>query len=239
MVEKVPDAGWIENATGKVLRHHVNGLGVLDPAFGFGSFLYHTARTILGHPSIAGLTPVVLVDVVAQLNRRHGHPSRRRRSSRVNVQRALPAKPSGGAPAFRVPWRGAQKSTGLWRIQRALEGLDTALGLQAGGIQAQHLDIASFFVLRTRALYAAGPEIPGFVVGKRSAIRYGKWVSFRHKHSVLDQSVDLEDLSSFQGGDATRCCLLLEHRQIPGSTGRKLLARQCWRWCKKEGCYAG
>ena len=37
--------------------------------------------------------------------------------------------------------------------KRAMEDLGKQLGLQAGGKQAPHLDIAAFFVLRARFLY--------------------------------------------------------------------------------------
>ena len=49
---------------------------------------------------------------------------------------------------------------------------------------------------------------------KKSSLK-GHWRAFREEHrSTLKQSVDLEDLQPFGGGDARRCCLLLEHRAL-------------------------
>ena len=104
--------------------------------------------------------------------------------------------------------------------KRAMEGLGARLGLQAGGKQSPHLDIATFFVLRTRELYLNAPgSDPAAWLVKRSALRAGHWELFRKKHkSTLGQSVDLEQIQPFGGGDARKCCLLLEHLRLAERT---------------------
>ena len=100
--------------------------------------------------------------------------------------------------------------------KRAMERLGQRLGLQAGGKQSPHLDIATFFVLRARELYLNSPESdPAIWLVKKSALSAGNWKLFRKKHrTTLSQSVDLERLQPFGGGDARRCCLLMEHLRL-------------------------
>ena len=100
--------------------------------------------------------------------------------------------------------------------KRTMERLAKNMGLQAGGKQAPNLDIATFFVLRSRELYLNAPETdPAVWLVKKSALRAGHWKRFREKHGkTLAQTVDLESLQPFGGGDARRCCLLLEHRGL-------------------------
>ena len=108
--------------------------------------------------------------------------------------------------------------------KRVMEGFGERMRLQAGGKQAPNLDIASFFVLRARELYASNPgRDPGIWLVKKSALRSGQWAPFRERHSkTLAQSVDLQNLNPFNGGDATRCCLLMEHRPVGGYEGPRL-----------------
>lgn len=100
--------------------------------------------------------------------------------------------------------------------KRAMEKLAERMGLQAGGKQAPNLDIATFFVLRARELYLNTPESdPAAWLVKKSALRAGHWKRFREKHEkTLAQSLDLESLQPFGGGDARRCCLLMEHLRL-------------------------
>ena len=100
--------------------------------------------------------------------------------------------------------------------KRAMEQMGRELKLQEGGKQAPNLDIASFFVLKARDLYMESPESdPAVWLVKRSAIASGQWSMFRDRHArTLAQSVDLDDLQPFGGGDATRSCLLFEHRSM-------------------------
>ncbi len=94
-----------------------------------------------------------------------------------------------------------------------MEQYGRSLGVFVGGVQAPHNDIASYFILAARRLYMANPETdPASWLVKKSAISSGQWGLFREKHkNTLRQSVDLEQLQPFGGGDATRSCLLMEH----------------------------
>ena len=100
--------------------------------------------------------------------------------------------------------------------KRAMEVLGKLLSLQEGGKQSPHLDIAAFFVLHARELYLADPQRdPAVWLVKKSALSAGHWKLFRKQHKgTLTQSVDLERLQPFGGGDARRCCLLMEHREV-------------------------
>lgn len=100
--------------------------------------------------------------------------------------------------------------------KRSMERLAERMGLQAGGKQAPNLDIATFFVLRARELYLKTPRSdPALWLVKKSALRAGHWKRFREQHGkTLAQSVDLESLQPFGGGDARRCCLLMEHLRL-------------------------
>ena len=346
MVNEVLDVEWIESAAEAALAGDTRGVGVLDPACGSGTFLYHAALRILASPSVNGLRPVVQANVVTSLvNGMDIHPVAVE-IARVNVERALPSEPTDGASAYRVflgdslqaETRGEllfghtkdamrltspngnqalipmdlvqspsfaenmrrmvnaaaareplpagiasrenravleschrdlteiikAEGNSVWtwyavnlagpylladrkidRIvanppwvrlsdiqvehrKRAMEEFGESLGLQAGGRLAPHLDIASYFVLQTRKLYAADPtRNPGSWLVKKSAIRSGQWALFRDLHrDTLAQSVDLEALNPFNGGDATRCCVLMEHRPIRGTAKPRMVARR-------------
>ncbi len=344
IVSEALDGRWLKTAIQKAedaVRNGtpLRGTGVLDPACGSGTFLYHAARRLLDAAAMEGLQPTQKADVVAALL--HGidvHPVAVE-IARANLMRVLPAEPSAGESALRVhlgdslligedreslfghvegsmrlltprdqeilipvefvrqdgfadsmrrivgaaiagrevppavlsqveesrrealkrcrddlaavigeegnsvwtwyainiaaphllserkvdrivanpPW---VKLAGIQEVERkrAMEGLGGRLGLQAGGKQSPHLDIAAFFVLRARELYLNDPaRDPAIWLVKKSAIAAGHWGPFREKHEgVLAQSVDLEGLQPFGGGDARRCCLLMEHRRLRG-----------------------
>ena len=103
--------------------------------------------------------------------------------------------------------------------KRAMEKLGAELKVSEGGKQAPHTDIAAYFIRRTRELYLREPgKNPGVWLVKKSSLKAGHWQAFREEHrSTLAQSVDLEDLQPFGGGDARRCCLLLEHHTMAGA----------------------
>ena len=346
MVEELLDDEWIESATKAVLAGNTNGVGVLDPACGSGTFLYHAAHRILSSPSVRELQPVKQADIVTRLvNGLDIHPVAVE-MARVNIERTLPSEPADGASAFRVylgdslqaAARGEllfgdttdamllatpngrqalipmdlvlspsfaesmrrivnaaagenplppdmanndnqnameschkalteivrEEGNSVWtwyavnlagphllakrkvnRIvanppwvrladiqvrdrKRTMEEFGRELGLWAGGTQAPHLDIASYFVLRTRQLYTAAPvRDPAAWLVKKSAIQSGQWAPFRAIHGeTLAQSVDLEELNPFNGGDATRCCLLMEHRPMRGTSCSRMKARR-------------
>ena len=109
--------------------------------------------------------------------------------------------------------------------KRAMEQFGKRLGIYQGGRQAPHTDIAAFFIQRTRGLYLQDPtENPAIWLVKKSSLRAGQWAKFRKLHSdTLAQSIDLEELQPFGGGDATRCCLLLERRPMADTASAKQL----------------
>ena len=85
-----------------------------------------------------------------------------------------------------------------------------------GGKQAPHFDIASLFIKRTREQYLAKPgsDPAGWLV-KKAALKAGSWNKFRDWHKdVVTQTLDLEPLQPFGGGDARRSCVLLEKRRF-------------------------
>lgn len=99
--------------------------------------------------------------------------------------------------------------------KRVLEHFaDQTLGLWTGGRNAPHFDIAQLFVKRCRDLYLAAPKRnPAAWIVKRSALSSGGWERFRDWHNpILAQSLDLQAVQPFGGGDARRCCVLFEQR---------------------------
>ncbi len=98
--------------------------------------------------------------------------------------------------------------------KQEMEVLGGKLGVHVGGKQAPHTDIAAYFILRTRDFYLKSPESdPAAWVVKKSALRGGNWAAFREAHKDdLAQSLDLEKLQPFGGGDARRTCVLFERR---------------------------
>ena len=115
--------------------------------------------------------------------------------------------------------------------KRALEQFaDRDLDLWTGGRNAPHFDIAQLFIKRARQLYLADPDHdPAAWIVKKSALRAGSWAKFREWHEpILAQSLDLEAVQPFGGGDARRCCVLFERRPsvslAPGSCARAIRA---------------
>lgn len=349
MVSEVLDDQWIKDAVSAAAnafkmpqQYSINGIGVLDPACGSGTFLIHAARRILQSDAIKSQDRATRSNIVAMLiNGIDVHPVAVE-IARANLMRLLPALPVGGSAAIRIHMGDslmikATKDTlfdwseGLMRIltpqgreiifpisfvrqdtfannlrlliqsaigdagndneipsdvllqlestedqdvlkrgheilketiqaegnsvwtwyivnivaphlladrkvnriltnppwvkladiqevrrKRTLEKFGVELNLQAGGVQAPHLDIASFFVLRCRELYLAEPDQdPAIWLVKKSALNAGNWEFFRIEHQgILAQTLDLEYLQPFGGGDARRCCLLMDHRPL-------------------------
>ena len=106
------------------------------------------------------------------------------------------------------------------RLRRAL-----ILTLWTGGKQAPHFDIAQLFVKRCRALYLADQkENPAAWLVKKAALKSGNWEKFRKWHSsVLEQTLDLEKVQPFGGGDARRSCVLFDRTSIDGHEGKDLV----------------
>ncbi|MDE0611749.1 MAG: N-6 DNA methylase [Gammaproteobacteria bacterium] len=100
--------------------------------------------------------------------------------------------------------------------KRAIEKFAASLNINlwAGGKYAPHFDIAQLFIKRTRQLYLADPQSdPAAWLVKKAALKSGNWEKFRQWHStVCKQTIDLEALKPFGGGDARRCCALFDAR---------------------------
>ena len=84
-----------------------------------------------------------------------------------------------------------------------------------GGKQAPHFDIAQLFIKRSRQLYLNDQNNdPAVWIVKRTVFRGGNWESFRNWHErYLAQSIDMEKVQVFGGGDARRCCVLFDIRK--------------------------
>ncbi len=107
MVGDVLDAAWCEQAVTDAMaairgRKELAGIGVLDPACGSGTFLYHAVQRILGSDLARSLHPGQRADVACRLV--HGldiHPVAAE-FSRATVLRALPTPPPTGRLAVNV-----------------------------------------------------------------------------------------------------------------------------------------
>ncbi|MCY4355967.1 MAG: hypothetical protein OXD01_00405 [Gammaproteobacteria bacterium] len=107
MVNEVLDEEWCNNSVFAALselrgRQQADGIGVLDPTCGSGTFLYHCARKILMCEAAKDLQSSQKSDVVCRLV--HGidiHPVAVE-FSRATLLRALPSKPSGGTAALSI-----------------------------------------------------------------------------------------------------------------------------------------
>ena len=106
LAERIIDDEWIERAIGKYLfgGEPVRGMGILDPACGSGTFLFHAARRILNSEPLrrANVTEAQKSDFVARMvNGIDIHPIAAE-ISRATLLRALPAPPTGGVNALPV-----------------------------------------------------------------------------------------------------------------------------------------
>ena len=107
MVGEVLDEEWCNQAVTTALtelrgRGRTDGIGVLDPTCGSGTFLFHCAKRILASGSAGGLQPGQQADVVCRLV--HGidiHPVAVE-FSRATLLRALPATPSAANMALAI-----------------------------------------------------------------------------------------------------------------------------------------
>ena len=106
LAERIIDDAWIEQAMAQYLvgNQPVQGVGILDPACGSGTFLFHAARRILNSAPLrsANVTETQKTDFVAKMvNGIDIHPIAAE-ISRATLLRALPAEPSGGINALQV-----------------------------------------------------------------------------------------------------------------------------------------
>lgn len=101
--------------------------------------------------------------------------------------------------------------------RRDLEDFATKQELWVGGTQAPHFDIAQLFIKRCRNLYMndVKKDKAGWLV-KRSAMTGGNWSKLQEWHRnerILEQTLNLEEIKPFGGGDAQKCCVLFEHHR--------------------------
>ena len=102
------------------------------------------------------------------------------------------------------------------RKEALIDFADYQLKIWSGGKNAPHFDIAQLFVKRCRELYLKDPDYdPAAWLVKLAARTSGGWKKFREDHrSKLIQVIDLTDAKPFGGGDARRCCILFECREV-------------------------
>ncbi len=107
LVEQVLDDAWCRSAVRSALaaensRAELDGVGVLDPACGSGTFLYFAAQRLLRSPLLADHSAPRKAAVVARLvNGIDVHPVAAE-ISRATLLRALPAEPPDGKSSIRI-----------------------------------------------------------------------------------------------------------------------------------------
>ena len=255
MVEELLDEAWRDQAALDALNALQAGAslarrGVLDPACGSGTLLYHAARRILDAPALRDARSARQADVAASLV--HGidvHPAAVE-IARASLLRALPAEPGDGARALRIhegdallgceriaqskvdrivanpPWVKMTDFKAATR-RREMEELAIALGLRTRGARAPRLDIAQLFLHRCRERYLNAPDRdPAGWLVKASALAELQGRKFREwQQGVLAQSIDLAALQPFGAGRAKRFCLLLELRVSSRGASAALTAK--------------
>ena len=104
--------------------------------------------------------------------------------------------------------------------KQTLESFSKRIGLWDGGKQAPHHDIAQLFVKRCREQYLADPATnPAAWLVKKAVLTGGHWAKFREWYKEIGvQTLDLEKIRPFGGGDARRCCALFDKRACTNLT---------------------
>ena len=100
------------------------------------------------------------------------------------------------------------------------------MDLWTGSRDAPHFDIAQLFIKRARQLYLAAPDSdPAAWIVKKAALRSGGWRKFREWYKCVNaQTLDLQHVQPFGGGDARRCCVLFDRRPSRLESGTVLEA---------------
>ena len=106
LADRIIDDAWLERAVARYLRRDdtPTGVGILDPACGSGTFLYHAALRILNSAALkqTNATPTEQADFIARMvNGIDIHPIAAE-ISRATLMRALPAEPTGGSEALQI-----------------------------------------------------------------------------------------------------------------------------------------
>ena len=106
LADRIIDDAWLERAVQRYLRSGdaPAGVGILDPACGSGTFLYHAALRILNSAALkqTDATPTEQADFIARMvNGIDIHPIAAE-ISRATLMRALPAEPAAGSEALQI-----------------------------------------------------------------------------------------------------------------------------------------
>ena len=102
LVEEVLDEAWIKTSIDLAYDERANGIGVLDPACGSGTFLYHAALRLAYSEHLRPYQYVTRADIICRLlNGIDIHPVAVE-IAKVNIERALPASPKNGRSALQV-----------------------------------------------------------------------------------------------------------------------------------------
>lgn len=102
MVVDVLDDEWMERSIDQVYDERKDGVGVLDPACGSGTFLYHAAWRLASSEYLRDYQYGKRSDIICRLlNGIDIHPVAVE-ISKVNIERALPASPTEGTSALQV-----------------------------------------------------------------------------------------------------------------------------------------
>ncbi len=102
LVERLLDDDWLSESVAHALNADPMGVGVLDPACGSGTFLYHAARRIVRYMREQGYQDGKIAEVASRLV--YGidiHPVAVE-FSRANILRALPVDPPNGLNSINV-----------------------------------------------------------------------------------------------------------------------------------------
>ena len=106
LAERIIDDDWLENAVKRYLHsaETPTGSGILDPACGSGTFLYHAALRLRDSAALqnSGASPEQQADFIARMvNGIDIHPIAAE-ISRATLMRALPAAPAAGSEALQI-----------------------------------------------------------------------------------------------------------------------------------------
>ena len=103
VVEQVIDKAWIQQAVAHFTDNdETKNVGILDPACGSGTFLFHAARRILNSPALQNLNPTKQANFITRLiNGIDIHPVAVE-ISKATLLRALPAIPDDGVNSLKV-----------------------------------------------------------------------------------------------------------------------------------------
>lgn len=102
IVERVCDEQWLESATAMAASEEGEGIGVLDPTCGSGTFLYHAARRIVDHLDDQGWTDTQRANIACRLVRGMDIHPVAVEIARASLLRALPTMPSAGTDSLAV-----------------------------------------------------------------------------------------------------------------------------------------